>query len=283
MNDMNSLPNVSTASINAMQKEADRRMQQDGFEIEKEPQDQVLSIEDIVQEPVEQEDYEEDEAQEVEELVLTKHQMDFAAIRKAKVKAERERDELMRILAAQSNQQPQKQSMHEEEQEFSIDIDDDSLVEGKQIKQLLAEMKHMKKELRSYQTQSGKQAQQTVDMRLRSQYPDIDQVLTSDNIDMLRQMDPDLAETIGDSKDMYKKASLAYKMIKQYGIVKDKQPSSHEQLLAKKNSLKPKPLASISPQQGDSPISNVNAFANGLTADLKKQLYREMMESAKRS
>ncbi len=46
-----------------------------------------------------------------------------------------------------------------------------------------------------------------------------------------------------------------------------------------KNASKPKPLASVNPQQGDSPLSRANAFANGLTEELKDQLRKEMSES----
>jgi hypothetical protein len=55
-----------------------------------------------------------------------------------------------------------------------------------------------------------------------------------------------------------------------------------DKLRAQKNAAKPKPLASVNPQQGDSPLSKANAFANGLTDDLKKQLRKEM-EDARRS
>ena len=51
--------------------------------------------------------------------------------------------------------------------------------------------------------------------------------------------------------------------------------------LAQKNASKPKPLASVSPQQGDSPLSRANAFANGLTNELKAQLRKEMEEARK--
>jgi hypothetical protein len=50
---------------------------------------------------------------------------------------------------------------------------------------------------------------------------------------------------------------------------------------AQKNASKPKPLASVSPQQGDSPLSRANAFANGLTPELQKQLRQEMEEARK--
>ena len=48
---------------------------------------------------------------------------------------------------------------------------------------------------------------------------------------------------------------------------------------AQSNASKPKPLASVSPQQGDSPLSRANAFANGLTDELKSQLRKEMEQA----
>ena len=49
------------------------------------------------------------------------------------------------------------------------------------------------------------------------------------------------------------------------------------------NAQKPRPLTSISPQQGDSPLSKANAFANGLTPELQAQLLKEMKQSMKRA
>ena len=37
----------------------------------------------------------------------------------------------------------------------------------------------------------------------------------------------------------------------------------------------------MSPQQGDSPLSRANAFANGLTPELRVQLIKEMEEARK--
>lgn len=64
-------------------------------------------------------------------------------------------------------------------------------------------------------------------------------------------------------------------MIKNLGIVPQEVPNT-EQERVNKNMAKPRPLISASPQQGDSPLSHANAFANGLTDDLKKQLWKEM-------
>jgi hypothetical protein len=67
--------------------------------------------------------------------------------------------------------------------------------------------------------------------------------------------------------------------MKTFGIHKDIYES--DRLKALKNSQKPRPLASVSPQQGDGPLSKANAFANGMTAELKEQLRKEMYAARK--
>ena len=42
-------------------------------------------------------------------------------------------------------------------------------------------------------------------------------------------------------------------------------------------------VTSVSPQEGAAgPLSKANAFADGLTPDLKKQLYQEMIDARKK-
>jgi len=71
-------------------------------------------------------------------------------------------------------------------------------------------------------------------------------------------------------------------MVKKLGIYK---PDNYEKDRAHvaTNANKPRSSASISPQQGDSPLSNANAFADGLTPELKKKLYAEMLEAKSRN
>jgi hypothetical protein len=113
---------------------------------------------------------------------------------------------------------------------------------------------------------------------LKAQYPDIDKVVSRENIDALREIDPEFVEMLDASTNFRAKAISAYKQIKKAGIfIEDNFQQDRD--LALKNAAKPKPLASVSPQQGDSPLSRANAFANGLTEDLKIQLRKEMEES----
>ena len=137
------------------------------------------------------------------------------------------------------------------------------------------EIKRLNKEVSSYRDQS---TNMTIESRVFSEMPDFKSVVSEENIALLKTMDPDMAEILSQTPDMYLKAKAAYKMIKRAGIYGN-DTYAGDRNLAQKNSSKPRPLSSVSPQQGDSPLSRANAFANGLTSELKEQLLKEMNES----
>ena len=199
-------------------------------------------------------------------------------------KIERERDELMRMWQqAQTSNQPKKPEPIPEPDRYA-DIEDGSLIEARHVKQLSREMREMKAELNGYKQQSAKDI---AEARLQAQYPDIEKVISPENIAALVKADPDLAEMIANTGDFYKQTAKAYKYIKQLGIYQDAQaaqpaPLNTDHLRALKNVAKPRPLASVNPQQGDSPLSKANAFANGeFTAEIREQSRKEMNQARK--
>lgn len=218
-------------------------------------------------------------------------QENFKEIRLAKERAERERDALMsQMLEMQSKLQNQQQIAQQqkpvtpivEEKEWFDDLDPESFVEGKQLKNIAQEMKVMKKQLREQQMQSQEIAMQS---KIKSQYPDFDDVFNAQTITSLNEQYPDVANALRVMPDDYNKATAAYTMIKNLGIYKGqevKKPAYESDILkAKVNAAKPRPLTSVNPQQGDSPLSKANAFANGLTTDLKAQMLKEMQTARK--
>ena len=70
-------------------------------------------------------------------------------------------------------------------------------------------------------------------------------------------------------------------MIKQMGVYKEDK-FSQDRARAEVNAGKPRPLTSMSPQQGDGPLSKANAFDNGLTDELKESLLKEMNDARSR-
>lgn len=179
-------------------------------------------------------------------------------------KLERERDEALRLAhEAKSTQEPEK--------ELELSIGNDEIVEGKHIKEVQKELKRLREEVKQYKQNSAVMSEEAL---LRSQYPDIDKVVSKENIDLLRASDPEFVEMLEASTNFKAKAVSAYKQIKKLGIYTE-ETSPTDKEIALRNSTKPKPLASIS--QGDSPLSRANAFASGpLTEDMKKEYLKEM-------
>ncbi|HZW61479.1 MAG TPA: hypothetical protein VFF04_04610 [Candidatus Babeliales bacterium] len=193
----------------------------------------------------------------------------FRQLREKAERAERERDEAIRILREIEVRSAQEVP----EEDYSINLDPDALAEGKHLNKVDKKIKKLEEQLRQYQYQSATYA---VEAKLKSDYPDFDKIVSPENVESLKNAYPEIADTImASSSDLYKKGVSAYTMIKNLGIYKeDNYVQDRER--AQRNAAKPKPLTSINAQQGDSPLSRANAFANGLTDELKTQLRKEM-------
>lgn len=194
----------------------------------------------------------------------TSEQINFDALRQAKEAAERERDTYRRQLEAQRQQQQQPQSQPQKQ----TVLGDDDLVEGRHIKAADERYKKIENQLR----------QELTETRLKVQYPDFDAVVNSNSVAQLKAAYPELAATLSQSTDFYNTGASAYTLIKKLGIYDGKNHSSNQKIV-QDNSTKPRPLSSVSPQQGESPLSHANAFANGLTPELKKKMWQEMIEA----
>lgn len=219
--------------------------------------------------------------EEVKELVEEKKtssrspQESWKILRQKAEQAERERDEALRIAQEMQEKLLGKKNVAAESDEEELSIDDDALLEGKHLKKVTQYVKKLEHELKQQQQQAALMA---VEVKLKAQYPDFDKVVSTENLQSLRAVYPEIAATINASPDLYNKAVSAYTMLKKLGIAQD-ESYVEQKVLAQRNAVKPKPSVSIAPQQGESPLSRANAFANGLTEDLKKQLLKEMMEA----
>lgn len=291
-----SLPHATQAQIKEMNEVAEARMKKDGIALEpvsvapienkhpilqhhEEPALQFDTESSDLHESQESDDSEQEIVHEEKPVNETRQQMNFRTMRERLEKAERDRDEAMKYAMSFTKPQQHQQEPEPEEDYLSgLGIDADGLAEGKHLRAVLKEVKELKKELNSYKART---TEDTTRIKLQNQFPDYNEVMTKDNLDTLEASNPDLAEMISNTPDMYKRAKLAYDMVKRYGIYKDR-TYDHDKVIAQKNASKPKPLASVSPQQGDSPLSKANAFANmPLTKDVKDQLNREMIAAMK--
>jgi hypothetical protein len=208
-------------------------------------------------------------------------QASFKTLREAKLKAEAERDELMRKIAELEGRSKPVQQTQTQEDDDDLNLGADDLVEGKHIskiqKKSQSKIKELEERLSKYEQQG---AQERTEMALKAKYQDFDKVVTPDNIAMLNEAYPEIARSLYTNQDLYTKAVSAYTLIKKFGIYQDS-PFTSEKAQAIKNVNKPRPATSLSPQQGESALTRANAFASGLTDDLKSQLLKEMQSARK--
>lgn len=233
--------------------------------------EESIEQEEIIEQPQQQKKQKPTPAESFKQLKEAKEREE-----RERYRVERERDEYAKRLR-ELEEKVQKQSVAEPDDDYSITINPDDLVEGKHLSKVDKKIKHLERQLQQYEQQT-KLA--TVEARIKSQYPDFDSVVTKEHIATLQQQYPELAHTLNASNDLYATAVSAYTMIKRFGIAQNQQQVQEVERV-QRNAAKPRPLTSVSPQQGESPLARANAFANGLTDELRKQLHKEMMEASK--
>ena len=147
-------------------------------------------------------------------------------------------------------------------------IKDDEIAEGKHVKEL-------KRELREIKSYIKQREVSTVEERIKTKFPDYDEVVTKDNIEYLKQKSPYLVEALANNKDPYAQAVAVYDALKMATPPKQNYPDKER---AAKNAAKPVSVNAVTKQ---SPLGNAQMFENGLTPELKAQLLKEMNDAAR--
>jgi hypothetical protein len=187
----------------------------------------------------------------------------------------RKLDEHERVIREQREIIDRLQKSPEEPEEDLSTLSKEDIITVGQHERLSAKIakKEVSEALRKYKAE-------TMEDRLRVKYPDFDQVLTKENIELLKQNDPELAESIHRlADDPYTQSVAAYKLLKREGYSTQKSTApSVEKKKAIENSQKPISVNAVTKQ---SAIGNVHAFENGLTAELKAQFWKEVQQACK--
>ena len=211
------------------------------------------------------------------QALASKQIENFRRMREKTEQLERERDLAMQKL--KEFESSTLKSKPQEEPDYAVNPND--LVEGKHLSKYDKKIKQLEEQLNKYQQQSFEMAAES---RIKAQYPDFDNIVSQANIEALRMTYPDVAQSLAYNQDLYTKASATYTMIKNLGIAQSTQETRQataQRELAQKNVAKPRASNSISAQAGSTPLSHANAFAEGLTDDLRTQLIKEMTEARK--
>lgn len=174
----------------------------------------------------------------------------FQKMREKTARLERHNAELQKALEAQGNP-------------TDTGVASDELVEGKHLEKLYQEMERIKNA--------------AIPDRLRSKFSDFDQVVTEENIEKLKQSEPELFVSIKSGEDLYAKGVSAYKTLRALGIAKD-DPYKAQKEQVHQNQSRPLSTQAI---KGQGALADANIFAKGLTPELKKQLQEEMAHAVK--
>lgn len=134
----------------------------------------------------------------------------------------------------------------------------------------LVEQRHLKAAINRIQNDN-------LDLRLKSKFPDFDQVVNTAALKKLAQDDPEMAYTLDSTQDMYAKAVTAYKMIKANAPRQTEYTEDDDRF--EENMFKPRSTNSINPGTVDRPLSQANAFQRSLTKEAKQKYFNEMQEA----
>ena len=229
------------------------------------PDEETLDVGQEVQEVIqptesEQQSDRQEEVQETQQRKRNDEEYNWREARRKMEQLERDNREL-REIAESLKQQPK-------QMDDGLS-DDDLLTVGQHKKEL---ERHVNKALREYEAK-------TVDDRLRSKFSDYDDVVTSENIELLKQNDPELAMSLKLlENDPYAQSVAAYKMLKRFGYGAQKTNQVLDKKKALENSQKPVSVNAVSKQ---SSVGNVQTFENGLTPELKRSLWADMQKAMK--
>jgi hypothetical protein len=192
---------------------------------------------------------------------------------------QRERDEAYRARyeyeaqMRQQYQQPQQPVVNE------IDnLKDDELIEARHLKQ---NMKKMQQEMEQLKQQN---AMAVIETQLKTKYADFDDVVSQENLNALKQSNPEIFKTIYTSSDLYSKGAAAYQLIKKFV---GQQPAAEQpSYMADKqkivqNAARPRNVNTLKPQQSTNPLDNANSFVSRKAEmEHKKQIYEHMQNYA---
>jgi len=206
------------------------------------------------------------EAQESEQRKRNDAEYNWAEMRRKMQEKDQQLEELKRQFSEFNNRKP-----NAEEEDELAKLAKDDIITVEQAEKLAERRARKVAEEVIKQREAA-----TVEERVQLKYPDYADIVSKENIELLKQTEPELAQSLYHMPDPYAQAVAAYKLLKR--VAKKEEIPSLEKKKAMENSQKPLSVNAVTKQ---SAIGNAHLFENGLTPELKKQLYHEMKEAMK--
>ena len=190
------------------------------------------------------------QASEPVQQVYTRPQQDnFQVLRQRAERAEQELQEARRKL-----------------QQQSTNLAPDELVEGRHISQVQEEIQGLKNEVKRVQ--------------LYAKCPDIDSVLSKENINRFSKEHPEIAQMLQGNPDVFGAAESAYSLIKKLGISTSTQRKAAQEEAIEKNLTKPRSSAALTQESANNALLAINQYGKQ-TAEERRRTYQQALERAR--
>lgn len=161
-----------------------------------------------------------------------------------------------------------------------LDLPKDAYAEVQQVEKIV-EMKLREADER-HRMQLEEQKRLFAERQLTTQYKDLYQVLSQENLRRLEMEEPEIAASIASNPDTYSAKVAAYKQIKKLGIVEESYNAQRVQERLSQNAQRPKNPNAMVPRQGSAGLSQAPrnpGYAETITEDMAAR-YRKEMEDA---
>jgi hypothetical protein len=188
--------------------------------------------------------------------------------------AEQRLQEVEKMIRAQQSNTVE----HEDADDFNIE--DDGYPDNKIIKKIYNQfnkkLQKTQEELNQYRSRS---TAEQAELRLKAQYSDFDQIVTSENIKRLQVMEPEEYSSMISNPDTYAKAKTAYNMIKRNNLY-DKYEDIDKKIEANKS--KPRSPSTAGAQNAETPLTKIGDYDRRVLTEEQKEFYRKQVADAKK-
>lgn len=189
-------------------------------------------------------------------------------MRQLRERAERAERELE--YERRAKQQPQ-QPLEEDD----LDVDADALLEGKHLKKY---HKQSRGDLKKTQAQIDQINNALSELRLRTAHPDIDTIVTDENLDKLKRSKPHIYRSIIANPDFVDRGQVAYEAITTW--IKPEKHAEPDRRL-EENKSKPRSVGSVGPQASESPLTRVGDYDRRILSNADKDRIMREVQLAK--
>lgn len=186
-----------------------------------------------------------------------------------------------RALEYERYLQEQQQKQQQTHSEDDFDLNDESYAEGKHLKKIYNRLKkensEIKNELKNLQEKNN---YNSAESRLKYEKPDIEKIVTPDNLKELANSRPDIYRSIMYNPDLYERGNLMYEMINDHVLKKNKYQDVDKKI--EENKAKPRSAGTIPHQTGtESPLTRVGDYDRRTLSEERREQLRRQVAAAK--